>query len=76
MKNMNALGFYVNCWENKTLNLILDILIKQAHFIMSDVSSSAKILRLKQKLKGKACIAVLDEIGKLDSRELMIFFTF
>ena len=69
-ENTNALGFYVNCWESKTLNLILDGLIEQAHVVVSDVSSSAKISRLKQKLKGKACVVVLDEIDKLDTRGL------
>jgi cell division control protein 6 len=30
----SALTFYVNCWENKTLNLILDRLVEQAEIFI------------------------------------------
>jgi cell division control protein 6 len=50
-ENTNALAFYVNCWENKTLNLVLDRLIEQAGIILSETGYSAKLEKLKLKLK-------------------------
>jgi len=68
--NTTAMAFYVNCWENRTLNLILDRLVEQAGLVISEVSYSVKIARLKEKLKNKTCIIALDEVDKLDRKEL------
>jgi len=69
-ENTTALGFYVNCWENRTLNLILDKLVEQAGLVISEVSYSVKIARLKEKLKNKTCVIALDEVDKLDRKDL------
>jgi len=69
-ENTTALAFYVNCWENKTLNLILDRLVQQAGLVLSEVSYSVKIARLKQRIKNKPCVIALDEIDKLDKKDL------
>jgi len=69
-ENTSALAFYVNCWENKTLSLILDRLVKQTGLVVSEVGYSVKIARLKEKLKNKTCIIALDEVDKLDKKEL------
>jgi len=46
-ENTSALTFYVNCWENKSLNWILDRLLEEVgvHFIEENYST--KIARLK-----------------------------
>jgi orc1/cdc6 family replication initiation protein len=66
----NGLGFYVNCWENKTLNLILDRLVEQASIVLADTRYSAKLSRLKQRIGNKPCVIVLDEVDKLDREDL------
>ena len=69
-ENTTALAFYVNCWENKTLSLILDRLVGQVGLVLSEVSYSVKIARLKQRIKDKSCVIALDEVDKLDSKNL------
>jgi Cdc6-like AAA superfamily ATPase len=69
-ENTSVLAFYVNCWENKTLNLILDRLIEQAGIVLSETGYSAKLERLKLKLKNRACIISLDEVDKLEGKAL------
>jgi len=66
----NALTFYVNCWENKTLNLILDKLIEQAGIFITEPKYSTKLSRLRQRIKDRPCVIALDEVDKLDKREL------
>ena len=66
----NGLSFYVNCWENKTLNLILDRLVEQACIILADTRYSAKLSRLKQRIRNKPCVIALDEVDKLDREDL------
>jgi cell division control protein 6 len=66
----NGLSFYVNCWENKTLNLILDRLVEQACIILTDTRYSAKLSRLRQRIRDKPCVIVLDEVDKLDREDL------
>ena len=66
----NAFAFYVNCWENKTLNQILENLAVQANVFVTESSYSAKISRLKQKIKNKPCVIALDEIDKIERKEL------
>lgn len=63
-------GFCVNCWENKTLNTILDRLIAQAGVMVAAKDYSAKISRLEQKVRGRACVIALDEIDRLDREDL------
>jgi len=66
----SALTFYVNCWENKTLNLILDRLVEQAEVFVPETKYSVKISRLKRKIGNRPCVIALDEVDKLDSKEL------
>ena len=66
----SALAFYVNCWENKTLNLILDRLIEQAEIFMPETKYSVKISRLRKKIGNRPCVIALDEVDKLESKEL------
>ncbi|MEM1557764.1 MAG: AAA family ATPase [Candidatus Bathyarchaeia archaeon] len=69
-ENTNTLAFYVNCWENKTLNQVLDELLRQAQLPIVEASHSVKIDGLRNKIKGRACIIALDEIDKLNGKEL------
>jgi len=69
-ENTTAKTFYVNCWESRTLSLVLDRLLDQANLIVSAVGYSAKMSRLKKKLGGRVCIISLDEVDKLDRKEL------
>jgi len=66
----NAFAFHVNCWENKTLNQILEKIAVQANVFVTESSYSAKISRLKQKIKNKPCVIALDEIDKIERKEL------
>jgi len=69
-ENTNALTFYVNCWENKTLNQILDRLLEKVgvHFIEDNYCT--KIARLREKIKSKPCVIALDESDKLVEKNL------
>lgn len=69
-KNTNALSFYVNCWENKTLSLILDGLVEQAGIVLAERSYSSKISRLKKRIGSRPCVVALDEVDKLDRKNL------
>jgi Cdc6-like AAA superfamily ATPase len=66
----STLTFYVNCWENKTLNLILDRLIEQAEIFVPETKYSAKISRLRKKIANNPCVIALDEVDKLEAKEL------
>jgi len=66
----NALTFYVNCWENKTLNLVLDRLVEQAEIFVPETKYSVKISRLRKKIGNRPCVIALDEVDKLESKEL------
>ena len=50
-ENTNALGFYVNCWENKTLNQILNRILENVGVHFVEENYSTKITRLKEKIK-------------------------
>jgi len=69
-ENTNAFALYVNCWENKTLNLILDRLVDQLSLVIVEKSYSVKLSRVKQKIKKRPCIVALDEVDKLDRKDL------
>lgn len=69
-ENTTAVVFYLNCWENKTLNLILDRMLEQAKIVLSEIGYSAKIDRLKQRVKEKFTVIALDEVDKLETKEM------
>jgi cell division control protein 6 len=69
-ENTNALAFYVNCWENKTLNQVLDQLLRQVELPIVEANYSVKVSRLKQKVGNRPCVIALDEIDKLDRNDL------
>lgn len=69
-ENTNALSFYVNCWENKTLTQILDQLLRQVEMPIADSKLSVKLSALKRKINRKPCVIALDEVDKLRRREL------
>jgi orc1/cdc6 family replication initiation protein len=69
-ENTSALSFYVNCWENKTLNQILDQLLRQIELPVVEANYTVKVSRLKQKIGNKPCVIALDEIDKLDRKDL------
>jgi len=73
-ENTNALGFYVNCWENKTLNQVLDQILRQAQVPIVEASHSVKIAGLRRKIRDKACIIALDEVDKLNEKDLNDIF--
>lgn len=65
-ENTNALSFYVNCWENKTLSLILDRLLEKAGIVLAERNYFSKISRLKKRIGSRPCVVALDEVDKLD----------
>jgi len=69
-ENTNAFALYVNCWENKTLNLILDRLVEQLSIVIAERDYSVKLSRVKQKIKDSPCVVALDEVDKLDRNDL------
>jgi len=69
-ENTNALALYVNCWENKTLNLILDRMVEQLGIVIAEKSYSVKLSRVKQKIKDSPYVVALDEVDKLDRKDL------
>jgi len=69
-ENTNAFALYVNCWENKTLNLILDRLAEQLSIVIAERDYSVKLSRVKQKIKDLPCVVALDEVDKLDRKDL------
>jgi orc1/cdc6 family replication initiation protein len=69
-ENTNAFALYVNCWENKTLNLILDRLVEQLSIVIAERDYSVKLSRVKQKIKDSSCVVALDEVDKLDRKDL------
>lgn len=66
----NVLCFYVNCWENQTLNQILDELLKLMQVPVAERNNSVKIARLKNKIGNKPCVIALDEVDKINQKEL------
>jgi cell division control protein 6 len=69
-ENTNAFAFYVNCWECRTLFSVLDKIIAQLGLIVAEKDSSIRLSRIKQKINGKACIIALDEVDKLESKDM------
>jgi len=69
-ENSNAFALYVNCWENKTLSSVLDRLVEQLGLIVAEKSYMRKLARVKKKVRDSLCVIVLDEIDKLDRKEL------
>lgn len=69
-ENASVFTFYVNCWKNRTLNQVLDDMLKQVQIPIVEANRSVKIDGLKRKIRGKVCVIALDEIDKLDNKEL------
>jgi orc1/cdc6 family replication initiation protein len=68
--DVNAFALYVNCWENKTLSSILDRIVEQLGLVIVEKSYSVKLPRIKCKIEDKPCVITLDEVDKLDCKEL------
>jgi cell division control protein 6 len=66
----NVLCFYVNCWENQTLSQILDELLRLMQIPVVERNNSVKIARLKNKIGNKPCVIALDEVDKINQKEL------
>jgi len=62
--------FYINCWERKTLNAVLDELVMQAGLVVPESGSTQKTDRLRHKLGDQSFVIALDEVDKLESKEL------
>lgn len=73
-ENVNAFALYVNCWENKTLASVLDRITEQLGLIVAEKDSSIKLSRIRQKISDKPCIVALDEVDKLEGKELNDLF--
>jgi cell division control protein 6 len=69
-ENTNALALYINCWENKTLSSILDRIVEQLGLVIVEKSHCVKLTRVKRKIEDKPCVIALDEVDKLESKEL------
>ncbi len=66
----NAFAFYINCWENKTLNQVLDDILKEVELPIVEANRSVKISSLKRRIEGRPCVIALDEIDRLERKEL------
>lgn len=62
--------FYINCWERKTLNAVLYELAMQAGLVIPESGSTQKTDRLRQKLGDRPFVTALDEVDKLEPKEL------
>lgn len=71
-ENTNTLTMYVNCWENKTLNLILDRLVEQLNLVVAEKNYSVKLSRVRQKIGNAICVVTLDQVDKLDRKVLSL----
>jgi Cdc6-like AAA superfamily ATPase len=69
-ENTNAFALYVNCWENKTLNLILDRIAEQLSSVIAEKDYSIKLSRMRQKIKDRPYVVAVDEIDKVDRENL------
>lgn len=69
-ENTNAHAFYVNCWENRSLNQVLDKILRQTGLPIVNKSQFAKISGLKRRIRGRACIIALDEVDRLRKKDL------
>jgi orc1/cdc6 family replication initiation protein len=68
--NVNSFALYVNCWDNKTLSSILERIVEQLGLVVVEKSYSVKLHRVKRKMEDKPCVIALDEVDKLDCKEL------
>jgi len=56
--------------ENKTLNQIFGQILRQAELPICEANNSVRIAGLRKKIKDKPCIIALDEVNKLEIKEL------
>jgi len=61
----NRVCAYVNCWERPTLYSVAQALCEQLKILGADAqNTNVKLDRLRQKLKGKTVLIILDEIDR------------
>jgi len=68
-ESKNILTFFINCWETRTLNQVLDEILRKVELPVMEQNTHLKLSRLKEKIKIPAII-VLDEIDKVETKEL------
>jgi len=69
-ENTKTITYFVNCWDSRTFNLVLDSILDQARLVVSEVSYYSKLSRLKQKIGNRYCVIALDEADRLKKKEL------
>jgi len=69
-ENTGASGFYVNCWENRTINQVLDRLLRQVGIPVVEANYSVKFSKLKKAFGKKVQVIALDEVDKLEKKGL------
>ena len=64
------ISLYVNCWERPTLYSVVQALCEQLKILGAEAQdTSAKLARLKQDLKNRTTLIILDEIDRPMPRE-------
>jgi cell division control protein 6 len=64
------ISLYVNCWERPTLYSVVQALYKQLNIVgVETMDTSAKFARLRQALKNKAVLIILDELDRPPPKE-------
>jgi len=59
------ISLYVNCWERPTLYSVVQALYEQLNIVGAEtMDTSAKFARLRQALKNKAVLIILDELDR------------
>jgi len=69
----NKKVIYINCWETDTLNAILNELLSRLGSYFTPQSTNRKLSKLKELLKSKNPIIILDEIDKLNEKDRLLY---
>jgi len=66
----NRVSLYVNCWERPTLYSVVQALCEQLKVLDAETrNANVKLSRLKQVLKNKSAVIILDEIDRCTDKE-------
>jgi Cdc6-like AAA superfamily ATPase len=70
-RSQYSILLYVNCWERPTLYSVLHALCEQLNVFNADVhDTNVKLTRLKQTLKDKTALIILDEFDRPMPKEM------
>ena len=68
-ESKNVLTFFINCWESRTLNQVIDEILKKVELPAMEQNTHVKLNRPNENIKTQEII-FFDEIDKVETREL------